>query len=119
MKSLAVLRRMMDAYERGNSQAKPGIFAFNSVLNACAHTYVREEKVEAFTILVSTLLMIRQWSKPDDTTYGVLLKACNRLLPKDEDRKRQVCDLVLRELEHQSSPSVHRRIMAQFLDFDQ
>jgi len=53
-----VLQRMVDAYQEGNNSAKPNTYAFNAVLNACAHTRYPEEKVEAFTILCSTLILV-------------------------------------------------------------
>jgi pentatricopeptide repeat protein len=112
MKAFGVLRRMI------RSGIRPTIYAFNAVLTACAHTYPREEKVQAFTILVSTLIMIREWTKPDNTTYGVLLKGCERLLPKDETRKKQVLDLVFRELQFQSDPQLHASMMARFMKMD-
>ena len=89
-----VLQRMIDAYDDGNSKAKPNTYAFNAVLNACAHTRYPEEKVEAFTILCSTLILQRKWAKPDHTTYGVFLQGCSRLLPKNETRKWRVVETV-------------------------
>jgi len=90
-----VLQRMIDAYQDGNnSKAKPNTYAFNAVLNACAHTRYPEEKVEAFTILCSTLILQRKWAKPDHTTYGIFLQGCSRLLPKNETRKWRVVETV-------------------------
>ena len=113
MKAFGILRKAIDA------GIKPSIYTFNGVLTACAHTYIKEEKVQAFTILVSTLIMIRQWTKPDDTTYRVLLKACERLLPVDEARKKQVLGLVFRELEFQcDDPDFHASMMEKFMTMD-
>ena len=89
-----VLQRMIDAYDDGNNLAKPNTYAFNAVLNACAHTRYSEEKVEAFTILCSTLILQRKWAKPDHTTYGIFLQGCSRLLPKNETRKWRVVETV-------------------------
>ena len=113
IKAFGILRKAIDA------GVKPSIYTFNGVLTACAHTYIREEKVQAFTILVSTLIMIRQWTKPDDTTYRVLLKACERLLPVDKARKKQVLGLVFRELEFQcDDPEFHASMLEKFMTMD-
>jgi hypothetical protein len=112
IKSFGILRKAIDA------GIKPSIYTFNGVLTACALTYQREEKVQAFTILVSTLIMIREWTKPNDQTYKVLLTACERLLPADEARKKQVLDLVFRELQFQSSPDFHQSMMKKFMDMN-
>ncbi|KAL7542995.1 hypothetical protein ACHAXR_012279, partial [Thalassiosira sp. AJA248-18] len=82
--ALDLLHRMIDSYEEGNSAARPGTYAFNAVLNACAHTRNPEERLEAFTILCSTLILQSDWARPDHTTYGTFLQACARLLPRDE-----------------------------------
>ena len=69
-------------------------YAFNAVLNACSHTRLPEERLEAFTIACSTLILQREWAKPDHTTYGIFLQVCARLLPKDETRQWSVVETV-------------------------
>lgn len=133
-KAYEVLHRMVDAYENGgNMAAMPGIIAFNGVLNACAHTRSPYEKVEAFTILVSTLLMSQNYTTPDHVTYGTFLKACSRLLPKDEAARKwrvveavfQSCcreglvdDSVLRQLKHTAPPDLYIAMVGKFLNID-
>ncbi|KAL3804593.1 hypothetical protein ACHAWO_012268 [Cyclotella atomus] len=119
MKAFGVLRKAIDSgvlrKEHHNPKVRM-IRPFNAVLTACAHTNARDEKVQAFTILVSTLILIREYTKPDDTTYRVLIKACERLVPTDESRKRQVIDLVSRELEYQSGNSkMHASMLSKFM----
>ena len=110
MKAFGTLRKCIDA------GIKPTTHAFDGVLAACAHTYVDEEKVQAFTILINTLIMIREWAKPDDTTYRMLLKACERLLPSDEAKKAQVVSLVLRELKYQcNDTNFHASMIDKFM----
>eukprot|EP00571_Detonula_confervacea_P016795 CAMPEP_0172297232 /NCGR_PEP_ID=MMETSP1058-20130122/335_1 /TAXON_ID=83371 /ORGANISM="Detonula confervacea, Strain CCMP 353" /LENGTH=912 /DNA_ID=CAMNT_0013006357 /DNA_START=96 /DNA_END=2834 /DNA_ORIENTATION=+ len=120
-KASMILRRMLDSYTEGNSAAKPGTYAFNAVLNACAHTRLPEEHLEGFSILCSTLILLREWTKPDHTTYGRFLQACARLLPRDETRKWRVVEtvfnscvkegqcgeLVLRNLKNAASPELY------------
>ena len=63
-------------------------------MNACSHTRYPDERLEAFTILCSTLILQRKWAKPDHTTYGTFLQGCARLLPRDEARKWTVVETV-------------------------
>mmetsp|Transcript_16323 Transcript_16323/g.34510 ORF Transcript_16323/g.34510 Transcript_16323/m.34510 type:complete len:896 (-) Transcript_16323:21-2708(-) len=93
-KAFEILHRMIDSYVEGNKAAKPGTFAFNAVLNSCAHTRHSEERLEGFTILCSTLILLKEWARPDHTTYGTFLQGCSRLLPTDEARKWRVVETV-------------------------
>ena len=84
-KARRILDRMIDAYKSGKTACKPNIYAFNAVLSASCHTHqtrFAEERVEAFTILVSTFLLLREWTEPNDVTYALFFKACERLLPR-------------------------------------
>eukprot|EP00579_Thalassiosira_antarctica_P017121 CAMPEP_0201946168 /NCGR_PEP_ID=MMETSP0903-20130614/54282_1 /ASSEMBLY_ACC=CAM_ASM_000552 /TAXON_ID=420261 /ORGANISM="Thalassiosira antarctica, Strain CCMP982" /LENGTH=874 /DNA_ID=CAMNT_0048489261 /DNA_START=64 /DNA_END=2686 /DNA_ORIENTATION=- len=131
-KAYAILQRMIDSYQEGNSAAKPGTFAFNAVLNACAHTRFPEERLEAFTILCSTLILQRDWAKPDHTTYGTFFQACSRLLPTDETRKWRVVEavfnscvkegqcgqMVVRNLKNVASPELYDAMVGRFLTDD-
>lgn len=74
------------------------IYAFNGVLSASAHTHhtrLPEERLEAFTILVSTFLLLREWSEPNDSTYILFFQACGRLLPKGHRLYEQVVETVV------------------------
>jgi len=120
-----ILNRMVDAHKAGNKGAKPTIFTFNAVLNACAFTFDQKEKVDAFIVAVSTLVIIPKFAKPDHTTYGTLLKAWCNLIPKDDDRRtravnsvfRQCCrdgqvgSMVLQQLKYAASPELYRTLI--------
>ena len=74
------------------------IYAFNGVLSASAHTHhtrFPEERLEAFTILVSTFLLLREWTEPNDSTYILFFQACERLLPKGHRLYEQVIETVV------------------------
>ena len=74
------------------------IYAFNGVLSASAHTHhtrLPEERLEAFTILVSTFLLLREWTEPNDSTYILFFQACERLLPKGHRLYEQVIETVV------------------------
>lgn len=97
-KARGILDRMIDAYKSGKTACKPNIYAFNAVLSASCHTHqtrFAEERVEAFTILVSTFLLLREWTEPNDVTYALFFKACERLLPRGHRLYEQVIETVV------------------------
>jgi len=93
-KGVKILHRMADAYESGNASAKPNVQAFNSCLNCCAYTSAAEEKIEAFLIAVSAFLMLEKYAEPDHVTFATFLKAVSKLIPRGEERRTQVVDVV-------------------------
>ena len=93
-KGVAILHRMENAYKNGNKSAKPNVQAFNSCLNCCAYTTATEEKIEAFLIAVSAFLMLEKYTEPDHVTFASFLKAVSKLIPRGEERRRQVVDVV-------------------------
>lgn len=120
-----ILNKMVDSYKSGNSMVKPTVFTFNAVLNACAYTFNPNEKVDAFMVIVSTLVLLQEFTKPDHTTYGTLLKAWCNLIPKDDDRRsrivssvfRQCCkdgqvgNMVIQQLKFAASPELYRSLI--------
>mmetsp|Transcript_35753 Transcript_35753/g.73088 ORF Transcript_35753/g.73088 Transcript_35753/m.73088 type:complete len:781 (-) Transcript_35753:45-2387(-) len=97
-KARQILDKMIQSYAAGNAAAKPQIYAFNGVLSASAHTHhtrFPEERLEAFTILVSTFLLLREWTEPNDSTYILFFQACERLLPKGHRLYEQVIETVV------------------------
>ena len=120
-----ILLRMVDAYKSGNTAAKPSLYSFNACLNACAHTFNRQDKVDAFLVLVSTLVLLQEYTKPDHTTYGTLLKAYSILIPKDDERRlrivrsvfKQCCSdgqvgtMVLSQLRFATSPELYESLI--------
>jgi PPR repeat. len=120
-----ILNEMVDSYRSGKSRNKPTVFTFNAVLNACAYTFNPKEKVDAFMVIVSTLVLLQEFTKPDHTTYGTLLKAWCNLIPKDDDRRnrivrsvfRQCCkdgqvgNMVMQQLKYAASPELYRTLI--------
>lgn len=120
-----ILHQMVDAYKAGNLSAKPSIFPFNACLNACAYTFDQKEKVDAFLVAVSTLVLLQEYTKPDHTTYGTLLKAWCNLIPKDDERRQrvvksvftqcckegQVGTMVMQQLKYAASPDLYRELV--------
>lgn len=97
-KARQILDKMIESYVDGNTAAKPQIYAFNGVLSASAHTHhtrYPEERLESFTILVSTFLLLRKWCEPNDSTYTLFFQACEKLLPKGHRLYDQVIETVV------------------------
>jgi len=63
-------------------------------LNCCAYTAAADEKIEAFLIAVSTFLMLEKYTQPDHVTFATFLKAVSKLIPRGEERRKQVVDVV-------------------------
>jgi pentatricopeptide repeat protein len=79
-----VLQRMISSYENGNRHAYPSIHAFNAALNACAFlcdSSSKERKRDTFSMALDILQLLKEYTKPDHTTYGTMLRACSSLLP--------------------------------------
>ena len=93
-RGVEILNRMENAYKNGKKSAKPNVQAFNSCLNCCAYTTATEEKIEAFLIAVSAFLMLEKYAEPDHVTFATFLKAVSKLIPRGEERRRQVVDVV-------------------------
>lgn len=120
-----ILSQMVEAHKAGNARAKPSVFTFNAVLNACAFTFDQKEKLDAFIVAVSSLVLLQEYTKPDHTTYGTLLKAWCNLIPKDDERRaravnsvfRQCCkdgqvgNMVLTQLKYAASPELYRTLI--------
>lgn len=127
-KSLVILQRMIDSYENGNLEAKPRIHAFNACLNACAFTTSRidQHQMEAFLITVSIILLLQKYSKPDSLTYSTVLRACSRLLARDDERRDfisqsifnracregQVDKMVIEQLKFAASSDLYHKSLA-------
>jgi len=120
-----ILLKMIDAYNNGNKALKPPVYAFNACLNACAYTHNQKEKVDAFRVAVSTLVLLQKYCKPDHTTYGTLIRAWSNLFPKDDERRDNIIDsvfkqcckegqlglMVLQQLKFAASPELYRSLL--------
>lgn len=95
--ALRILHQMIDAYKDGNRRAKPTVFTFNACLNACAFTFEQKEKLDAFIVAVSTLVLLQEHTRPDHTTYGTLLKAWCNLIPTNDERRPKIVKSVFQQ----------------------
>ena len=101
IKARNVLDTQMEMYKSGVERCKPDVYSFTSVLGSCASLAgSRKEKLQAFEISLTTFNeMSRAGVTPNHVTYGTMLKACGRLLPNGDRRKkftrkyfRKACD---------------------------
>lgn len=126
-KAYEILERMVKAFEGGNRSAKPNIYAFNAALNACAFITSSDShrKVEAFLTVVKISIMMNQYAKGDQTTYGSILRSCSTLLPPGDTRREelvqsvfekacsegQVGPLVLKQLKFAASAELYNKLL--------
>mmetsp|Transcript_26626 Transcript_26626/g.48324 ORF Transcript_26626/g.48324 Transcript_26626/m.48324 type:complete len:695 (-) Transcript_26626:51-2135(-) len=96
-----ILHRMVDAYKAGNRAAKPNVIVFNAVLNACAHTFERKEKLQAFLIAVSTILLLQYYDEADQVTYGTFLRCCSSLVPAGDERRDKIVGFLFRKCQNE------------------
>ncbi len=92
LRARAVLDRLVDQYDKGEKRCKPDVYSFSSVLSSCANlSGSKKERQIAFDIAQSTFDdMIRFGVKPNHVSYGIMLKACARLVPMGKERRKHV-----------------------------
>jgi hypothetical protein len=83
-------------------ELKPSSIAFNIVLNSCAFSasFDKETQRQALQVAVSTFALLRSPQvecKPDDVTYGNLMKAIGNLLPGRSAQKTKLAMTVMRQ----------------------
>jgi len=131
-KAQSILYRMIDFFKAGNTDAKPSVYTFNACLNACAYTFDQAEKVDAFIVAVSTLVLLQEYTKPDSVTYGTLLKAWCNLIPNEDERRHrivnsvflqcckdgQVGSMVMQQLQYAATPELYRTLVGKDVNDD-
>ena len=95
-----LLQRMKRLYEGGQRNMRPNIYVYAAVLNACAYTFGRaEEKEEALKIGLETYEEMQ--ASPDieanHVAYGSYLRACRRLMPEDDPRRKDLISQAFRQ----------------------
>jgi hypothetical protein len=124
----AVLQRMKDDYANGNEGARPNIFSYNAVLNACEFSSGDNSEVEqAFKVACTTMDEIRSsdYLHIDHVTYGSFLGVLANLMPKSDMRTEMVellfrkCQsdgmvgsVVLKKLKDAAPPSLYSKLLA-------
>eukprot|EP00957_Ditylum_brightwellii_P201412 15325521-Ditylum_brightwellii.AAC.1 len=110
-------------FTHGNNGARPNIYAYNAVLNACGYTPTmspddsdddddygdtvgnQDEVEQAFRVACQTFDDVRRAKGlyPSHVTYGLFLGVCSHLMPKSDVRN----DLV----EKAASPDLYERLL--------
>lgn len=125
-KAEQVIVELENDYRSGKSDLRPDVTTASSVINAAAYySGGPEGRSEAWETAIRTFHKIEQWgnSRPNNITYGTLLKAIANLLPYSDDREElvrslfdQCCDegnvdgFVLAQLRH-ASPQLYRDLV--------
>jgi pentatricopeptide repeat protein len=87
VRARAVLQKMIDLYKAGKIEAKPNVFVFTGVINACAYTVGDPgEKADAMQIAASTFneLCSSEYGEPNHVCYSSYITAVRNLLPDGE-----------------------------------
>ena len=92
IRARAVLDRLIQQYDDGLKRCKPDVYSFSSVLSSCSNlSGSKKERRQAFEIAQATFDdMIRFGVKPNHVSYGIMLKACSRLIPMGKERRKYV-----------------------------
>jgi len=126
-KARSILDRQISIYEDGCERCKPDVYGFTSVIASCAaEPGNKEERAKAFNVARSTYKqLLRHEDGPNHVSYGIMLKACARLLPANSKVRRKwvrdifeqckadgcVGDMVVSRLRETASPDVYKELM--------
>eukprot|EP01082_Thalassiosira_pseudonana_P009629 g8420.t1 g8420 contig3:53576-56252(-) len=94
-----LLRRMQQLYKDGQDGMQPNIFVYSAVLNACAYTFGSpNEKEEALKIGIETFEELQSSEiEVNHVAYGSFLRICRKLMPEDDDRRRDLIKRTFRQ----------------------
>ena len=124
VKARAILDRQQAIYQGGCETAKPDVVGFTSVIASCAsEPGSKEIRAKAFQVALKTFQELKTVDQPNHITYGLMLKACARLLPATARQQLVrdiftecvangcVGDLAVSRL-HEASPELYKELMA-------
>lgn len=95
-RAIKILERLIVMREDdGVKRAKPDACSYTSVISAAASTRKNTKKTEAFKIARRTYrgLQKSEYTRPTEVSYGVMLKACARLVPSTNKREKIIKDV--------------------------
>ena len=126
-KARSILERQKALYAEGCKRCKPDVFGYTSVIASCAAETSTEpaERAEAYHVAVKTFQELEESDcQPNHVTYGIMLKACAKLLPVGPARNktvskifRECCqagctgDMAVSRLREAASPAMFKRLM--------
>eukprot|EP00566_Odontella_aurita_P005092 CAMPEP_0113599760 /NCGR_PEP_ID=MMETSP0015_2-20120614/42329_1 /TAXON_ID=2838 /ORGANISM="Odontella" /LENGTH=618 /DNA_ID=CAMNT_0000507939 /DNA_START=30 /DNA_END=1886 /DNA_ORIENTATION=+ /assembly_acc=CAM_ASM_000160 len=89
----SILNRQIAAHATGIRRCRPDVYSYTLVLHACAaFAGTMKEKRKPFRVAKATyeqLLDAGNGVAPNHVTYGIMMKACARLLPKGSHEREQ------------------------------
>jgi len=90
LRARTVLDRLIAQYDDGLERCKPDVYSFTSVLGSCASlSGSKNERRQAFEVAKATFDdMLRSGVKPNHVSYGIMIKACARLIPMGKERQK-------------------------------
>ena len=97
-KAVQIILRLLDSYQGGNNNAKPCVQVFNAGLNACA--FVKgdfKSKSKAFDHSMTIWHLLCEYTGPDHTSYGTMLRCATALLPPSDERRMKTIDYMFGE----------------------
>jgi len=90
-KAAELVERALRHYHEGCLDGPPHVSIFNAACNACCFVDGDDhEKAHAFTTMVAISTLLTNYTQPDETTYGTLLRACCQLLHRGEKQQAVV-----------------------------
>jgi PPR repeat len=126
-KARSILDRQLDLALRsdgGSNDVVPDVVGVTSVLQSCASE--TKDKIRAWDVALATYRQLQNdkiGCRANHVTYGTMIKACGRLLPKEARRKwlrvifqdaiqaGSVGDMVVSKLREAASPDLYRELM--------
>ena len=122
-KATELVERALRLYHEGCFDGYPNVSIFNAACNACCFVDGDEdEKVRAFSTMSAISTLLANYTAPDQTTFGTLLRACSQLLPRGQSRQqaivrqifRKACDeglcgdFVMKQMKFASTPETYK-----------
>lgn len=95
VRARAVLDRLIEQYNKGSKRCRPDVYSFSSVLSSCSNlSGSKKERQQAFDIAISTFEDMKRFGvQPNHVSYGIMLKACARLIPTGNERRKHVREI--------------------------
>ena len=124
IKAAELVERALRYHHEGRLDGSPGVSIFNAACNACCFVDGdRDEKAHAFSTIVAISTLLTNYTQPDETTYGTLLRACSQLLQRGQKQQtiarqifRKACDdglcgdFVLKQIRFAANPETYKEL---------
>ena len=119
-----LVERALRHHHEGCFDGSPHVSIFNAACNACCFVDGdSDEKAHAFSTMVAVSTLLSNYTQPDETTYGTLLRACCQLLQRGEKQQavvrqifRRACndglcgDFVLKQIHFAADPKTYKEL---------